>query len=198
MNDLRGFFLMLCRYERQRAVELVAPWQPREVSRVTRAFRNAAAKCRFGTLRIPSRTSPPALGNRVAESFTQSINRRLRGYAIQHLAGNGYPDKSLLKRSSPLSCAMEIKAKGKWDPENWHRCVLASCSRKLRRHFPRAAPCHLLVTVIYHRKFNTVRLKNLRLDFLAPESLVETRLESSVSQYHLSRGKHPYRILRIT
>jgi hypothetical protein len=199
MNDLRNFFVMLCRYERQRAVELVAPWRPREVSRVTRAFRIAAKKCRFGTMPIPSRTSPPSLGHRVAESFAERLNRWLRGYAIEHLPGNGYPDKALLRRSSPrLSCAMEIKAKSRWDREDWRRCVLTSSSRKLRRHFARKPPCHLLVTLIYNRRGNTVRLRRLRLDFLAPQSAVETRYEASVSQHHLSRGKHPFKVLHLT
>ena len=91
-----------------------------------------------------------------------------------------------------------MKAKRAWSRDNWHRQVLASCSRKLQLYFPKVPLCHLLMTVLYVKRHNAIRMKGVRLDFLEPSSPVETRLEASVSQHLLAKGKHPVRVVRGT
>jgi hypothetical protein len=198
MNDLRNFFLMLADFEHMRRTQLVSKWCPREVACITRACRSAFKRCHFAQVRfpVPRRISAPALGNRVADAFAERINQRLHGYLMKDIEGIGYPDKALLKLPCLRACALEIKAKTSWDPDNWHRCVLTSCSTKLRRHFKRVTVCHLLATVFFETHCNRAQIRGLRLDFLQPTSIVQARFEASVSQHSLAQGRHPVSMVR--
>lgn len=197
-NDLRDFFLRLAQFEERRP-QMVAKWPADEVTRITRAFQSAFRACRLARrwFPVPPRISAPALGNRVAAQFADCMNPRLRGLVLQDLPGAGYPDRALLRLPSLDLCAVvEIKAKRAWSRDNWHRQVLTSCSRKLQLYFPKIPLCHLLMTVLYVKRHNAIRMKSIRLDFLEPNSPVETRLEASVSQHLLAKGKHPVRVVR--
>ena len=77
----------------------------------------------------------------------------------------------------------------------WQRVVLMSASRKLRRLFRRGRVCHLLITALCSRDQDRINIWGLRLDFLLPSSPVEVRLEVSVSQHQLCKGKHPVKML---
>jgi hypothetical protein len=149
-GNLRGFYLTLADLEGQRTAELVSEWRPNEVVRVTRAFRLAFNRSQFARHWFPVRRSlsAPALGNLVAEAFIDRINRHLPRYVIKDLAGNGYPDRLLLRLPSLFGCALEIKAASAWNVDNWHRIVLTSASGKLRR----SRVCHLLLTIFFSRQ----------------------------------------------
>ncbi|HEY5742347.1 MAG TPA: hypothetical protein VIS99_07380 [Terrimicrobiaceae bacterium] len=49
---------------------------------------------------------------------------------------------------------------------------------------------HVLATVIYQRMVDVYKVKGLRPDFLEPTTLVNVRLEGSVSHRLLARSSH--------
>ncbi len=82
-----------------------------------------------------------------------------------------------------------MKATSDWNPNDSNRRVLTSSSTKLRAQFE--APIHyLLLTAIYRVEGGNARINGIRLDFLAPQTQVNVRLEASVSHKLLSNSTH--------
>ena len=83
----------------------------------------------------------------------------------------------------------ELKATSTWDAADSNRRVLTSSSRKLRQRFPGAVN-HVLATMLYASGAGVSRVQSLRLDFIEPSTLVNIRLEASVSHRLLAQATH--------
>jgi len=199
MNDLRSYFAALSKYEGKPVLNLVSRWKPADVHSITSAFQKACDESRI-EFDVSSDISAPALGNRVARAFANRVNSSLPRYSVCECPGNGYPDQLLRRRQDGRPFALELKAKTAFRPKDGNRQVLTSASSKLRRYFPVGTPiCHLFATILYSKarraRRSRVAITGLRLDFLAPSSPVEVRLEASVSQRLLARSKHAKPVL---
>ena len=130
------------------------------------------------------------MGNRLADYFATQLDQQLKVFKIQRCAGQGYPDRRLVRVANRRSYALELKATRSFEPKSNHRVILTCSSRKLRRHF--VAPInHLLVTVFHKKEGNSVWITNFKIDFLEPWTKVKVRLEASVSQHLLAKSPHP-------
>jgi len=199
MNDLRSYFAALSKYEGKPVLNLVSRWKPADVHSITSALQKACDKSRI-EFDVSSDISSPALGNRIASAFANGVSSSLPRYSLCGCPGNGYPDRLLRRRNDGRPYALELKAKTSFQPKDGNRQVLTSTSSKLRRYFPVGTPvCHLLATILYSKarrgRRSRVAITGLRLDFLSPSSPIEVRLEASVSQRMLARGKHAKPVL---
>ncbi len=192
MNNLGDYFGELIRREGKPRIKLAARWARREIRSITRCFRNAFARCHFerSPLVIDSNVTGQALGNHLANYFATQMDRNLTLFKIQRCAGQGYPDRRLVRITNRRSYALELKATRSYEPKSNHRVILTCSTRKLRRHF--AAPInHLLLTVFHKKEGDNVWIRNFRIDFLEPSTKVRVRLEASVSQHLLAKSTHP-------
>lgn len=193
MATLRDYYLRLQEFEGESPVELIAPWQPEIIEAVRADFAEAV---RTGVLReasvhIPAGTSNQSIGNRVADFAAMQIDRALRQFKIESCAGAGYPDRTLRCLADDRHYPTELKATSAWDPADSNRRVVTSSSAKLRRRF--TAPInHLLITFSY--AINTgseqASITAVRMDFVEPDTIVNIRLEASVSHRLLTDGRH--------
>jgi hypothetical protein len=191
MNNLGDYFGELMKRERRPKANLAARWSRKEVRSIARCLRNAFARCHFERqpLVVDSNVTGPAMGNRLADYFATQLDEQLRVFKIQKCAGQGYPDRRLVRVANDRSYALELKATRSFEPKSNHRVILTCSSRKLRRHF--VAPInHLLVTVFHTKEGNNVWIRNFRIDFLEPWTKVKVRLEASVSQHLLAKSPH--------
>lgn len=191
MNSLEDYFGELVRREGKQPVCLAARWHRKDIKSISHCLRSAFTRCRFeqNPLRINSRITGQAMGNRLASFFAGQVGRELRHYQIGSCSGQGYPDRQLRQPSKKRSYALELKATSAFEPKSTNRVILTCSSTKLRRHF--VGPInHLLLTVFYRKKRNQIWIRNFRLDFLEPWTKVNVRLEASVSQHLLANGKH--------
>ncbi len=115
------------------------------------------------------------------------LTKGLKEFQLEKCVGAGYPDRMLVRHGHRI--ALEIKATSDWNPSDSNRRVLTSSSEKLRRHFHPPIH-HLLCTVFYSLKDDCAVIGALRLDFLEPDSIVNVRLEVSVSHKLLAAAKH--------
>lgn len=192
MSSLDDYFNELTHREGGVANKLAASWPRNEISSISRCIRSAFKRCNFARtpLQLESKTSGPAMGNRLATHFAGELGRHLRTFAIQGCAGQGYPDRQLVRRNNGRACALELKATRSFEPKSTHRVILTCSSGKLQRHF--VAPIrHLLLTVFYRKLGNRVWIQDFRLDFLEPTTKVNIRLEASVSHHLLAHSTHP-------
>jgi hypothetical protein len=172
-------------------VELVAEWAQADTDAISGAFRNAFAGSRIIEQTIPIRpgSTNQSIGNQVADFFVPVINRHLQQYRIDACPGGGYPDKILVEIASRRIFPFELKATSTWDVADSNRRVLTSSSRKLRLRFPGAVN-HVLATMLYTTGAGVSRVQSLRLDFIEPGTLVNIRLEASVSHRLLAEATH--------
>lgn len=194
MNSLNDYYGELTRREGKSKTKLVAPWPRDQISSITHCFRRAFTACRFEErpFTVEKNITGPALGNKLANHFATELCLRLKKFTIQSCAGQGYPDRRLVRVEGNRSFALELKATTAFEPKSNHRVILTSSSSKLRQEF--SPPInHLLVTVFFRKICNQVWIYNMRLDFLGPSSKVNVRLEASVSQHLLADAKHPSR-----
>lgn len=193
MRDLGAYYRHLSEWEGKPSIELISEWEPEKIEAIAGDLKEAffSTDFRDNPLIVPIGTSNQSIGNKVADFFTDSINHHLRVFHVHACSGHGYPDKKLLwRRDRKCMCALELKATSKFDPNDSNRVVLTASSEKVRRHF--SPPVHhLLATASYSMRQQELYVTNLRLDFLQPYTEVNGRLEGSVSQRLLSRGKHP-------
>ncbi len=191
MNNLGDYFHELMHRERKPKVSLAARWSRKEIRSITRCLRNAFVRCHFerNPLVVDSNVTGPAMGNRLASHFATQLDQHLRVFRIESCAGQGYPDRRLVRVASKRSFALELKATRSFEPKSNHRVILTCSSSKLRRHF--VAPInHLLLTVFHKKDGNNVWIRNFRIDFLEPWTKVKVRLEASVSQHLLAKSPH--------
>jgi hypothetical protein len=188
---LADYYNELQRREGLEPVELIADWKTQDADAISVAFRNAFAASRVIEHAIPIRvgSTNQSIGNQVADFFVPVINQHLQKYRIDACPGGGYPDKILMKIDSRRTFPFELKATSTWDAADSNRRVLTSSSRKLRQRFPGAVN-HVLATVLYATGAGVSRVQSLRLDFIEPSTLVNIRLEASVSHRLLAEATH--------
>jgi hypothetical protein len=172
-------------------LELVGEWDQETSDRISAAVRAAITASRLTEKEIPLRagSSNQSIGNQVAEFLVKSLNEHLEGFRIDPCPGGGYPDKILVEIASGRRFPFELKATSTWDEGDSNRRVLTSSSRKLRKEFGGPAN-HVLATVLYATEGNRSNAISLRLDFLDPDTLVNIRLEASVSHRLLGAATH--------
>jgi hypothetical protein len=185
------YYNELQRREGLEPVELVAEWAQSDTDAISAAFRTAVATSRITEQGIPIRagSTNQSIGNQVADFFVPTINQHLQQYRIDACPGGGYPDKILVEIASRQTFPFELKATSTWDAADSNRRVLTSSSRKLRQRFPGAAN-HVLATILYSTGAGISRVRSLRLDFIEPGTLVNIRLEASVSHRLLAEATH--------
>lgn len=129
------------------------------------------------------------VGERVAEFFALQFPPHLAAHDLRACGGAGYPDKILVRREHNDIYPLELKATSTWNVADSNRRVLTSSSRKLRERF-RGAINHLLATILYGQRGADWFIRSIRLDFIGPNTLVNIRLEASVSHRLLSQATH--------
>ena len=135
-----------------------------------------------------------SIGNQVESYTIQLLQQHTSAFTIGPCSGAGYPDKTLMERSTRLKIPLEVKATSGWNPADSNRRVLTSSSTKLRNQF--TAPIHhLLLTVIYTSATSHAIIDAIRLDFLEPSTSVSVRLEASVNHKILSNGPHHSKVI---
>jgi hypothetical protein len=196
--DLRRYFEALAGWEGQPAVELAARWNARQAGAVTAAFARAFHRCRFAAtpLAVPASVSIQSCGYRLAAFAGAAIGSHLRGWAIRGCDGSGYPDRKLVRLADGREFALELKATASFRRRDGNRHVLACASGKLRRQFSHPVG-HVLLTLIYERRGARIWVRRARLDFLGPETLVDARLEASLSK-RTDMGRGLFSWLRIS
>jgi hypothetical protein len=188
---IADYYTELQRREGLEPVLLVAEWQQAETDAISAAFRNAFNASRIIEQTIPIRagSTNQSIGNQVADFFVPTINQHLQVYRVDACPGGGYPDKILVEVASRRTFPFELKATSTWDAADSNRRVLTSSSRKLRQRFSGAVN-HVLATVLYATGAGVSRVQSLRLDFIEPGTLVNIRLEASVSHRLLAEATH--------
>jgi len=172
--------------------DLIAEWENAAVDEISADFRAAMERSQITQQAVPIRpgSSNQSIGNQVADFFTLQFPASLAEHVIRACPGAGYPDKILVRRRDQKAYPLELKATSGWNAADSNRRVLTSSSRKLRQQF-RAPVNHLLATIIYVQKGNDWFIASLRLDFVGPNTLVNIRLEASVSHQLLAQATHP-------
>jgi hypothetical protein len=190
-TPIAEYYKELQRREGLDPIELVAEWAQADADAISTAFRNAVNTSRITEQTIPIRagSTNQSIGNQVADFFVPVINEHLQQYRIDACPGGGYPDKILVQIGSCRTFPFELKATSTWDAADSNRRVLTSSSRKLRQRFPGAVN-HVLATVLYATGAGVSRVQSLRLDFIEPGTLVNIRLEASVSHRLLAEAPH--------
>jgi hypothetical protein len=185
------YYNELQRREGIEPVELVAEWTPRDTDAISAVFRAAVGASRITEKVIPIRASSTnqSIGNQVADFFVPIMNEHLQDYRIDACPGGGYPDKILVEIASGRTFPFELKATSTWNIADSNRRVLTSSSRKLRQRFPGAVN-HVLATVVYATGTDVTQVRSLRLDFIESGTLVNIRLEASVSHRLLAEATH--------
>ena len=188
---IADYYNELQRREGLEPVELVAEWAQANSDAISAAFRNAFSASRIIEQTIPIRagSTNQSIGNQVADFFVPVMNQHLQLYRIDACPGGGYPDKILVEIASRRTFPFELKATSTWDAADSNRRVLTSSSRKLRQRFPGAVN-HVLATMLYATGAGVSRVQSLRLDFIEPATLVNIRLEASVSHRLLAEATH--------
>ncbi len=191
MSNFNDYYNDLAAWEKKPVLPLIAAWDSNDVQNIVNELRAVFQACSFATtlLTISPGTTNQSIGNKVAEFFTNHMNRHLRAFRIEDCSGAGYPDKQLREVGTGRLFACEIKATSHFNPSDSNRIVLTSSSDKLRRKF-RQPLHHLLVTASYVEHNGQLELQTSRLDFLEPTTPVNVRLEASVSQRLLAQAAH--------
>jgi len=191
-TPLSDYYRELQQREALQILELVADWNANVVEAISVDFRNAMAASQINRQAVPIRagSTNQSIGNQVADFFTLQFPQHLNEHGIRACAGAGYPDKILVPRQGGTTFPLELKATSSWDAADSNRRVLTSSSRKLRNRFTPPIN-HLLATILYQQNGNEWFINSLRLDFIGPNTLVNIRLEASVSHRLLAQATHP-------
>ena len=191
-TPLSDYYRELQQREGLAITELVADWEAGVVEDISRDFRNAMAASQINRQAVTLRagSSNQSIGNQVADFFTLQFPPHLSAYEIRACAGAGYPDKILAQRQSGSTFPLELKATSSWNAADSNRRVLTSSSRKLRERF-KPPINHLLATILYGQNGGDWLINSIRLDFIGPKTLVNIRLEASVSHRFLAQATHP-------
>lgn len=190
-TPLADYYRELQEREGLNPVDLIAEWDPAAVAEISDDFRNAAAESKITVQIVPLRagSSNQSIGNQVADFFALQFPPHLHAHNLRACAGAGYPDKIPVRRADNRVYPLELKATSTWNAADSNRRVLTSSSRKLRDSF-RAPINHLLATILYGQRGVDWFVTSIRLDFIGLATLVNIRLEASVSHKLLSRATH--------
>lgn len=189
MNTLSGYYAYLQKWEDVEAVDLVALWPPELVETLKTRWSEAvrASGLVEKPCSIRARSSNQSIGNQVEEFLIQMLALHWNGTTLERCSGAGYPDRRM--RIDGVPVALEMKATSDWNPADSNRRVLTSSTQKLRTQF-KPPIYHLLCTSFYRIEAERAFIHNVRLDFLEPDTLVNVRLEASVSHKLLSQSAH--------
>ena len=193
MSDLNNFFTDLLDREEQPYRQLIDQWPQDLCDTVVSAFEDAVSKASVKSSICPlkPRSSNQSIGNQIEKYIVQELGSVILGFSISKCSGSGYPDQILIQQTTQLKMPLEMKATAEWDEKDSNRRVLTSSSDKLRNQF--SAPIHhLLLTGLYSKKDDEdfAAIDAIRLDFLEPTTVVNVRLEASVSHKLLVGGHH--------
>ena len=191
-TPLLDYYRELQHREGFEATDLVAEWDNAAVDEISADFRAAMGRSQITQQVVPIRpgSSNQSVGNQVADFFTLQFPASLTEHVIRACPGAGYPDKILVRRRDEKAYPLELKATSGWNAADSNRRVLTSSSRKLRLQF-HAPVNHLLATILYAQRGDGWFITSLRLDFVGPNTLVNIRLEASVSHRLLAQATHP-------
>jgi hypothetical protein len=175
---------------------LIAKWKAAESKTISSLicsnFKNLKGTSPKG---FKSAKSNQALGNLMHKHFVKEFNKNASANVrITSCAGAGYPDNflSITKGNRTTNYCLEFKATSDWNPKDSNRRVLFSSTKKLRDKISEklipANPLHILLTINYAK--SSGKIAGLRLDFLDPTTLVNTRLEASTTHKLLHVSKH--------
>lgn len=197
VSNLEDYYRDLAKWEKQPQIPLVHAC-PKPLRKAVEAdFVDATASCQIKNANCPVRSASTnqSIGNQVEEYTISKLRSHLSEFSIASCKGAGYPDKTLIQKTTRLKMPLEFKASRDWNPNDANRRVLTSWSKKLRQQF--SAPIHhLLLTVLYSSASpRHVTIKTLRLDFLEPFTAVNVRLEASVNHKILANAPHHSRII---
>ncbi len=197
VSNLEDYYCDLAKWEKQPPIPLVHGWPKPLRNAVETDFVAATASCPIKNANRPVRSASTnqSIGNQVEEYTISKLRNHLSEFSIAPCKGAGYPDNTLIQKTTRLKMPLEFKASCDWNPNDANRRVLTSSSKKLRQQF--SAPIHhLLLTVSYSSASpRHVTIKTLRLDFLEPFTAVNVRLEASVNHKILAHGPHHSRII---
>jgi hypothetical protein len=191
-TPLSDYYRELQEREGNEVLDLVAAWDINVIEEIIGDFRTAILVSHITNQVVAIRpgSTNQSIGNQVADFFAVRFPSFLTTYDVQKCAGAGYPDKVLVHRQGRQSYPFELKATSGWDDSDSNRRVLTSSSRKLRDRF-RPPINHLLATILYGQRGNDWFINSLRLDFIGLDTLVNIRLEASVSHRLLAEATHP-------
>ena len=192
MSNLQDFYKDLQDLEGQPHREFIHQW-PQELRDIIVAAFVAAvseASVKGSVCPIKPKSTNQSIGNQVEKYIIPQLDEVLSGFSICKSKGSGYPDQILIQETTDLHMPLEVKTTSNWKKKDANRRVLTSSSEKLRAQF--STPIyHLLFTVGYSdRDDNSVTVTTIRLDFLEPTTVVNTRFEASVSHKLLTDGIH--------
>ena len=171
---------------------LIGPWTDGEVRAVKTAIETAVKKAGYIGKKMPiSGLTNQAIGNTSENFFVEQVNPHLNNaIKLPTGCGGGYPDR-VIHIMGRRYC-MELKATKSWEKRDSHRRVLTSSPDKLLKLIENEKvddpPAHLMGTVLYDKKQGTVR--EFRVDFFEPNTIVNFRLEASTTQKLLSQDSH--------
>ncbi len=196
MRNLSDYYTDLLNWEEAAQAQLVHEW-PVELRQavetdIVLAVRASGVKGTRAPIR-PGSTNQ-SIGNQVAEYTTSALKLHTSTFSIGPCPGAGYPDKTIMERSTQLKIPLEIKATSDWNPMDSNRRVLTSSSAKLRNQF-RSSIHHLLLTILYSPTTSHATIGAIRLDFLEPTTTVNVRLEASVNHKILALGLHHTKVI---
>ena len=191
-TPLRDYYRELQLREGLTPSDLIADWDNTAVNEISADFKSAMGNSKITRQIVPIRPgkSNQSVGNQVADFFTLQFPSFLTQHLIRACSGAGYPDKILVRRRDQKTYPLELKATSGWHAADSNRRVLTSSSRKLRQQF-QVPINHLLATILYGQKGNDWFVTSVRLDFVGPNTLVNIRLEASVSHRLLAQATHP-------
>lgn len=189
MNTFSGYYDDLQKWEDIEPVDLVASWPPELVDELKAQWSEAvrASGLSEKSCAIRGGSSNQSIGNQVEEFLIQMLAPHWNHTILERCSGAGYPDRRMIINSVPV--ALEMKATSDWNPGDSNRRVLTSSTQKLRAQF-KPPIYHLLCTSFYRLENGSAFIHNVRLDFLEPDTLVNVRLEASVSHKLLSQSPH--------
>ena len=192
MPNLRDFFRDLLNREGQQYRELTHSWPQDLRNSIVLAFENAVleSSVKGSICQLKPNSRNQSIGNQVEKHVVAKLDSVISGFSISKCRGSGYPDQTLIQKSSNLRIPLEMKATSDWNDTDSNRRVLTSSSDKLRAKFTEPI-YHLLLTALYSDfDKDLVTIDAIRLDFLEPTSIVNVRLEASVSHKILVNDQH--------
>lgn len=196
MATLSDYYRDLLNWEGTPHQQLIDSWPEKLIQAIETDLRSAVAASGVKGARCLVRPGSPnqSIGNQVEDYIISKLTPNTSAFSLCSCAGAGYPDRMLIEKSSKLKIPFEFKATSEWNPSDSNRRVLTSSSEKIRRHF--STPIHhLICTVIYELQDGAVLISAVRLDFLEPSTVVNVRLEASVSHKLLADSPHKHIVI---
>ena len=192
MSNLTDFFRDLLNREGQQYRELTHPWPQELRNSIVVAFENAVSESsvKGSICQLKPNSRNQSIGNQVEKYVVTKLGSVISGFLISKCRGRGYPDQTLIQKSSNLRIPLEMKATSNWNDKDTNRRVLTSSSGKLRAEFTEPI-YHLLLTALYSDSDrDLVTIDTIRLDFLEPTTTVNVRFEASMSHKILVNDPH--------